>query len=570
MPISQRNKQIIDKLKKSDLTNYDNLYLIFQTARNILTIDKDIEEAMKVSENVKRISKALISRDPKFVDLYYKCLLLEAPHRFESYLLYMEKNRPAEKQFYLPRQKTLKTIVDDLQDLEDGKLDFLGISLPPRVGKSTLCIFFLSWIMGKRPNSHNAMGGHSGILAKGFYSEILNLVAPPDKSQYTFYEIFPDVKLESKSADEFTVNMDKPDRFATLTCRGIDGTWTGAIDISSDGYLYVDDLIRDRTESLSPTRLNNRYQDYLNVMVDRKNDGSRELMVGTRWNVLDPLGRIEKEKKDNPRYRFRKIPALNDNGESNFQYDYGVGFSTKYYVDIKARLDKNEWEAKYQQRPFVREGLLFPEEELRFFNGILPEGGFVRIVSVADIAWGGGDALSQPIGAEYENGDVYIFDWTFNRGAKEITIPIVAGKIMGNGIQQTHFEANNGGEMYAKYIDDFLSQKGYKCSITYSKAPSEMAKMAKIIQYSGDIKRRFIFLAPNSVIRKAAENDAPGTKRYYRSAEYDEAMDELTTFVQIGKNDHDDAADSLSQLERFIEGGFTAKGEVFDRRSLGI
>jgi len=570
MPISQRNKQIIDKLKKSDLTNYDNLYLIFQTARNILTIDKDIEEAIKISGNVKRISKALISRDPKFVDLYYKCLLFEAPHRFESYLLYMEKNRPAEKQFYLPRQKTLKTIVDDLQDLEDGKLDFLGISLPPRVGKSTLCIFFLSWIMGKRPNSHNAMGGHSGILAKGFYSEILNLVAPPDKSQYTFYEIFPDVKLESKSADEFTVNMDKPDRFATLTCRGIDGTWTGAIDISSDGYLYVDDLIRDRTESLSPTRLNNRYQDYLNVMVDRKNDGSRELMVGTRWNVLDPLGRIEKEKKDNPRYRFRKIPALNDNGESNFQYDYGVGFSTKYYLDIKARLDKNEWEAKYQQRPFVREGLLFPEEELRFFNGILPEGGFVRIVSVADIAWGGGDALSQPIGAEYENGDVYIFDWTFNRGAKEITIPIVAGKIMGNGIQQTHFEANNGGEMYAKYIDDFLSQKGYKCSITYSKAPSEMAKMAKIIQYSGDIKRRFIFLAPNSVIRKAAENDAPGTKRYYRSAEYDEAMDELTTFVQIGKNDHDDAADSLSQLERFIEGGFTAKGEVFDRRSLGI
>lgn len=905
MPISQRNKQIIDKLKKSDLTNYDNLYLIFQTARNILTDDGDVEEAMKVSENVKRISKSLMVRDAKFIDLYYKSLLLEAPYKFESFLLYMEKNRPAEKQFYLPRRKTLKTIVDDLQDLEDGKLDFLGISLPPRVGKlisddtpvltldgwknhgdlkvgdyvfdydglpvkvihvfpkyyankrvwfsdgsyidchenhewiiydrhkqqeriaetkeltaleyiepkskkrrycyqiplyqplvgsvkdlpvkpytlgvwlgdgrngnpdiclskddypivqsiidngyeiswhtthkttdveyygfkslrkdlqkiglchsrkynekyipgiylsssipqrlellaglldtdgclrkkehrydfttseeklkedfislvstfgwrcsvkeilphrsssgingrkkywvisfnptypipcrlkrkqlndfskkrriaitkiediepkhgnciavqggiyrvgrrcipthnSTLCIFFLAWVMGKRPNSHNAMGGHSGILAKGFYGEVLNLMAPPDKSEYTFYEIFPNVKLESKSADEFTVNLDKPDRFATLTCRGIDGTWTGAIDISSDGYLYVDDLVRDRTESLSPTRLNNRYQDYLNVMVDRKNDGSRELMVGTRWNILDPLGRVEKDKKDNPRYRFRKIPALNENGESNFQYDYGVGFSTKYYQDIKARLDKNEWEAKYQQRPFVREGLLFPEDELRFFNGILPEGGFVRVVSVADIAWGGGDALSQPIGAEYENGDVYIFDWTFNRGAKEITIPIVAGKIMGNGIQQTHFEANNGGEMYAKYIDDFLTEKKYKCSITYSKAPSEMAKMAKIIQYSGDIKRRFIFLAPNSVIRKAAENDAPGTKRYYRSAEYDEAMDELTTFVQIGKNEHDDAADSLSQLERFIEGGFTAKGEVFDRRSLGI
>lgn len=69
--------------------------------------------------------------------------------------------------------------------------------------------------------------------------------------------------------------------FATLTCRGIDGTWTGAVDISSDGYLYVDDMVRDRTESLSPIRLENRYQDYLNVIVDRKMTGPRNL-----WSVL--------------------------------------------------------------------------------------------------------------------------------------------------------------------------------------------------------------------------------------------------------------------------------------------
>lgn len=158
-------------------------------------------------------------------------------------------------------------------------------------------------------------------------------------------------------------------------------------------YLYVDDLVRDRTESLSPTRLENRYQDYLNVLVDRKNDGARELMVGTRWNVMDPLGRVETEKKNNPRYRFRKIPALNENGESNFDYDYGVGFSTKYYVDMKSRLDANEWQAKYQQNPFIREGILFPEDGLRYYNGILPEGDS-RVVTACDVAWGGGDSLS--------------------------------------------------------------------------------------------------------------------------------------------------------------------------------
>lgn len=450
-------------------------------------------------------------------------------------------------------EKITKPIMGNCITVED-EIYCVGKTIKP-THNSTICIFFLSWIAGRRPNSHSAMGGHSGKLAKGFYSELLNLI---NTREYNFSEIFPDSPLQKTSAEDFEINLDEPDRFATITCRGIDGTWTGAVDVSADGYLYVDDLIRDREHSLNPVRMENTYQEYLNKMVDRKNDGARELMVGTRWNIIDPLGKIEKENAHNPRYRFRKIPALNEEGESNFQYEV-KGFSTQYYKDMEARLDKNEWEAKFQQRPFVREGLLFPEDELRFFFGILPASGFVRVVTACDVAWGGGDSTSMPIGFEYENGDVYIVDWVFNRGAKEVTIPIVEGKIVGNKIQQINFEANNGGEMYAKYVDDDLIRQGYRCSITSTKAPGKMAKMAKIIQYSGDIKRRFIFLAPNRLIKEAAKNDPPGIHRYMRNQEYDEAMDELIKFVQIGDNEHDDSPDSLSQLERFLEGGFTAE-----------
>ena len=228
----------------------------------------------------------------------------------------------------------------------------------------------MAWVIGRHPESHNAMSGHSGILADRFYTDVYKLT---ENEEYTFHEIFPSLPKPETSADKNELKYAPIESFATLTCRGIDGTWTGAVDISSDGYLYVDDMIRDRTESLNPQRLENRYQDYLNVLVDRKNDGSKELMVGTRWNVLDPLGRVESENKDNPRYRFRKIPALNENGESNFQYKYGVGFSTEYYLVLKNRLDKNEWMAKYQQRPFVRGGLLFPEDELNYYNGVPEE-----------------------------------------------------------------------------------------------------------------------------------------------------------------------------------------------------
>lgn len=535
-------KKIIDDGLDNKINNRYCLDLLLNMREDFdFSENKEIcDYAMKISKHAHDMSGYMAAQtgSGEFEELYWKYRLFEAPELFESYLYYMEKNRQHKRRFYEPRKKTLGILVNDLQELEERKLDFLGISLPARVGKSSLCIFFLSWIMGKRPNSHNAMSGHSGILADGFYGEIQNLILTPE---YTFNEIFPNAKLEKKSADKKEINLDKPDRFSTLTCRGIDGTWTGSVDISSDGYLYVDDLVRDRMESLSPTRLENRYQDYLNVLVDRKNDGARELMVGTRWNVLDPLGRIESENKNNPRYRFRKIPALNENNESNFDYDYGVGFSTKYYIDMKARLDANEWEAKYQQRPFMREGLLFPEDELRTYNGVLPEGDS-RVVSACDVAWGGGDALSMPIGREYENGDVYIFDWVFNRGAKEVTLPIVAGKIMGNKITQINFEANNGGHMYRMYIDEKLKSANYKCSCTDTKAPGNMDKMSKIIAYSGDIKRKFIFL-----------------DEAHRSKEYQEAMDEVTFFVQLGKNEHDDSVDSLSQLERFLEGGSGGK-----------
>lgn len=200
----------------------------------------------------------------ELVNQYYQILKLESYDKFESFIFYMEKNRAWQKRFYQPRRKTLNVVAQDLEDLEQRKIKFYGLSMPSRVGKSTICIFFLAWIMLRRPNSHSAMGGHSGILAKGFYKELMNLVSTPE---YTFGELFgyyhPKYKsvVTDKSADEFTITLGDPDRFATITCRGIDGTWIGAVDVSADGYLYVDDLVRDREHSLSPTRMENTYQE---------------------------------------------------------------------------------------------------------------------------------------------------------------------------------------------------------------------------------------------------------------------------------------------------------------------
>lgn len=537
--ISGRNKRIINAIKKKPVC-CETLRDLFDMARAVYKEDNaELSYCLKITSYIKQVIP-LLEKSDALNGLYWDVLLWEAPNRFESFLLYMEKNRPYKKKFYEPRMNPLSIVAQDLQDLEDGKYDFYGLSMPPRVGKSTICIFFYAWIIGKRPSSHNAMSGHSGILADRFHNDLIKLT---ENEEYTFHEIFPDVQLVSKSSEKNELYYDAVESFATTTCRGIDGTWTGAVDISEDGYLYVDDLVRDRKESLSLKRLDGRYQDYLNILVDRKNDGSRELMVGTRWNVADPLGRIEKQYKNNPRYKFRKIPALNEKGESNFNYPVH-GFSTEYYHNMRDRLDKNEWMAKFMQTPFVREGLLFPADGLRYYNGILPEGDH-RVVGACDVAWGGGDSLSMPIGYEYPNGDVYIPSWIFNKGPKEVTIPLVTGKIIGERLTEIQFEANNGGDMYSDKVSSELEKHNYHCSCSYKKAPGNMEKMTKMIAYSGDIKKHFVFLDPDC-----------------QDQEYSDAMDELNMTVQIGDNEHDDAGDGITQLAMKIYGDICGPASI--------
>ena len=462
----------------------------------------------------------------KFFELNKKTYLYMAQDDFDSYCIYLEWNRAPQKKFYLPRRKVLYPLVQDLQDLADGKIDFLGVSMPPRTGKSTLCIFFMTWLMGKNPDTANVMSGHSDKLTDGFYREVLTILT--DNETYLWADVFPTVRLVDTSAKNETIDLNRKKRFPTFTARSIGGTLTGAVEIGEGGCLYVDDLIEDLEESLNPDRLQAKYDAYLNQLKDRKKEGAKELMVGTRWNVLDPLGRIQQQYADNPRYRFRVIPALNEKGESNFVYDYGVGFTTEYYLDMKASIDDATWCAKYMGRPYVREGLLFPADELRYYNGTLPDGEPYK-VAVCDVAWGGGDSLAMVFAYVYGN-DVYIHDVIFNKGDKTVTQPVIIGRAKQLMPNKIRFEANNGGGEYADAINEKLRSDGVHINIIARKAPNNQSKMGRIIQFSPDIKKFYFRDAKN------------------RSQEYQAFMDELTMFSQAGKNAHDDAPDSLAML----------------------
>lgn len=565
--------------EEADIEDFLDLQAICQ--HGFLGDAEHKEEYKRYSDYIKETALRQVDKQKKTAkqwrSLYWETLKLESFWFFESFIIYMEHKRPYEKQFYLPRAKTLKVVVNDLQALEDSKNQkMLTESLPARTGKSTIMIFFGGWIGLRHPTSHNAMGTHSGMLADHFYKEMLDLLTTPEYCFEELYAFFqPDKKfIEDKSAEKMTISFVSKGDFPTFTFRGIDGTWTGAVDISSDGYLFVDDLVRDRTHSLSPKRMNDTFSEYLNKMVDRKNDGAKEIMIGTLWNVLDPIKRLEEMYQGDDRYVFRKIPALNENNESNFDYEV-KGFSTEYYLEMRDRLIKAgneaEWMAKYQQAPYVREGLLFPTDQLRFFNGILPIDHKFTFITVCDVAFGGGDSVSMPIGLRDEDTDwIYIIDWYFNSSGVSITVPGVADMLIKYGIKEITFEKNNGGLLYAQQVQEELEKRKYTCSCNTKPAPNNISKEDKIKGYEGKIKTLIVFLDGTKHDKDRMLEE--GITYYERSAQYERALEEMAMFVTIGKNEHDDACDSIAQLCAKAYGDLNALAdvEVFSRAELGF
>jgi len=467
----------------------------------------------------------------KLMGILRRAYLLTAREKFDDYMIFLEWDRPAEKRFWLPRRKILYALCQDLEDLFYGKIKFLGISLPPRVGKSTLGIFFMTWELGNRPDVASLMTGHSDKLTDGFYREILSIIT--DNQTYGWSEVFPNIDIVDTSAKNETIDLVRRKRFPTFTARSISGTLTGAVEVGVGGILYSDDLVEDLEEALNPERLDAKYQAYLNQLKDRKKDGALELMVGTRWNVFDPLGRIEEQYRGRPDYRFRVIPAVDKRGRSNFDYPYQLGFSTQYYKDMKASIDDAEWQAKYMGAPYIREGLLFPADSLRRYYR-LPEGDPDAIWAICDPAQGGGDDTFLPVFYQFGE-DHYLVDCVLTSALPNVADELCAEKLCKWKVQQCQYEINAAGGRTADAVADKIREKGGPTSIT--KRHTQANKETKILANSTWVKDHILFLDDSQLKKRPM---------------YADMLRKLTLYTITGKNKTDDVPDGLAQYALFI------------------
>ena len=528
---------IIDYCKQTDTEESCADYrLAHESAKTLLSKAKKQLEIAGTHEDRK-----------KFYDVYRKSMRFDARYTFDSYLQYVEIDRRKEERFYLPRRHYLLRYVDAYQEILDGELDFLSVSMPKRSGKSQLGINFISMLSGLRPNGSTLMEGTGDALVKSFYTGCLEYLERP--SEYLYDEVFPESKVVQTDGDIKIINLVKKSRFPTIMCRPIDASQVGLSEATN--LLYLDDMVAGRPEAKNRDRMDAKWETVSGDIIGRAIEGTPIVSCGTRYSIYDPMGRlIDEMKKQGKRMKVIETPALDPvTDESNFEYIRKGKrvFTTAYFRHQREMLLAEQFESEFQQQPFEAKGLMFPESQLkRYFElpvDIEPD----VIMCVCDTAEKGDDFCAMPIAAIY-GADVYIIDVVFDDSPPTVVKPECAQKIIENKVSAGVFESNNAGEYFARDIDTILKEKEYKFNLKTKRTITN--KHTRIEFASVGVLENFYF---------------KDKSLYSPASQYGQFMRQLTTYTRTGKVSHDDAPDSISLLENEIRNLNKAEAVVFRR-----
>lgn len=414
------------------------------------------------------------------------------------------------------------------------------VFVPPQHGKSEGSTRRLpAFIIGRNPDKRIAITSYSASKARKFNREIQRIIAEP-----TYQEIFPNIKL-SNGADGYGRTFDEfelVNYLGSIKTVGVGGPLTGEpVDI-----LIMDDIYKDWMEAQSDTIRQSKQDWYDSVADTRLHNESQQLLVFTRWHEYDLAGYLLD--KDPGQWEVILYQALKvggpteddprEHGEALFPEKH-----SKEKLEITRARNPHNFEGLYQQDPKPKAGLLFPEDELNFYDPLEmeatlndPEYGYVP----TDPANLGGDDFASLV-TKLIGDRIYIPEMIYNTEGEDLNAAALIDLIIKHKPPACGVEAVLGWNETAQRIRANLEDKGYNGEFRLLRP--RQSKHSRILNRSAFIRKHFWF-----------------RKDYADYPQYAKFMRVLTSYLKIQEpgrtNKHDDAPDICEMAADHYEKNF--------------
>lgn len=434
-------------------------------------------------------------------------------------------------QWMIQKESTPKHIVDYVEtELKDKKYYWsgkvphkIGVSLPPRAGKSYVISCCSAWLIGKYPTESIMRNACTERLYQKFSYDVREII----KSE-KFKNVFPEVTLSVDKSAVSGWNV-KQAKQVSYFGAGVGGTIIG---FGASKIAITDDLYKSMIDALSTNTIEKVALWKESAHDTRLEKGCPEIDIGTRWSKKDVLGISEKDKEYDLIIR---VPALID-GKS-FCEDVK---STEEYLKIEKKIPSFLWKAGYQQQPAELAGSCFPLDRLNRFKLSDIQGKEGDVISVTDVADQGKDYLCTIIG-KIIGQIIYIVDVVYTKKDSDYTIPAIIAKFKQWDISKAIFESNNQGLQFTKNLKNALKEENL---IALSKRiialPNTQNKHSRIIIQSMFVINNFAFRDDITL-----------------HTEYQEYLEHLCDYMKDKPVEPDDAADSTSGMAKWFGNSIT-------------
>jgi len=275
-----------------------------------------------------------------------------AKRLYKYYFRYAHDNR-----YYL--YKHVQLICDALQRIIDGERVFIIIEMPPRHGKSaSITETFPSYYLMNNPDKEVMMATYS--------EDLYNKFGRRNRDKFARFapELFNlQISQSTSSASEWGIEGHDGGMFSTSILSGATGR--GA------DLLIIDDPVKNAQEAESQTIRDKVWDEWQSTFSTRLHDNSSCIVIMTRWNQDDLVGRLLQQKA----YPWEEIrlPAIAESDDDILGRKIGeplcpeLGYDADWAKVTEKGVGSRVWAALYQQRPAPEGGAVFKQDWVKYY-----------------------------------------------------------------------------------------------------------------------------------------------------------------------------------------------------------